>query len=64
MQYDFAGYWFTSFEEIENWLQTYIDSKDEMFFREGTRKLLERSENSYMALENILINMFIHFDLN
>jgi len=34
---------FTSFAEIENWLQNWIASKDESFFRDGIeiRKLLE-----------------------
>ncbi|KYM85820.1 Thyrotropin-releasing hormone-degrading ectoenzyme [Atta colombica] len=35
---------FTSFAEIENWLQNWIASKDESFFREGIRKLPERWE--------------------
>jgi len=30
---------FTSFAEIENWLQNWIVSKDESFFRDGIRKL-------------------------
>ncbi|KYM81287.1 hypothetical protein ALC53_08358 [Atta colombica] len=33
---------FTSFAEIENWLQNWIASKDESFFRDGIRKLPER----------------------
>jgi len=32
----------TSFAEIENWLQNWIASKDESFFRDGIRKLPER----------------------
>jgi len=35
---------FTSFAEIENWLQNWIASKDESFFRDGIRKLPERWE--------------------
>jgi len=34
----------TSFAEIENWLQNWIASKDESFFRDGIRKLPERWE--------------------
>jgi len=30
---------FTSFAEVENWLQNWIASKDESFFRDGIRKL-------------------------
>jgi len=33
-----ASYRFTSFAEIENWLQNWIASKDESFFRDGIRK--------------------------
>jgi len=44
MQHDLAGHRFTSFAEIENWLQTWIASKDESFFRDGIRKLPERWE--------------------
>jgi len=33
-----------SFAEIENWLQNWIASKDESFFRDGWRKLPERWE--------------------
>jgi len=32
MQHDLASHWFTSFAEIENWLQNWIASKDESFF--------------------------------
>jgi len=44
MQHDLASHWFTSFAEIENWLQNWIASKDESFFRDGIRKLPERWE--------------------
>lgn len=44
MQHDLAGHRFTSFAEIENWLLTWIASKDETFFRDGIRKLPERWE--------------------
>jgi len=44
MQHDLAGHRFTYFAEIENWLQTWITSKDETFFRDGIRKLPERWE--------------------
>ena len=39
---DAASHWFTSFAEIENWLQNWIVLKDESLFREGIRKLPER----------------------
>jgi len=41
---DAASHRFTSFAEIENWLQNWIVSKDESFFRNGIRKLLEKWE--------------------
>ncbi|KAG5322685.1 MOS1T transposase, partial [Pseudoatta argentina] len=44
MQHDLASHRFTSFAEIENWLQNWIASKDELFFRDGIRKLPERWE--------------------
>jgi len=39
-----ASHRFTSFAEIENWLQNWIASKDELFFRDEIRKLPERWE--------------------
>ena len=42
MQHDLASHRFISFAEIENWLQNWIASKDESFFRNGIRKLPER----------------------
>ncbi|EFN84730.1 hypothetical protein EAI_08597, partial [Harpegnathos saltator] len=42
MQHDLAGHRFTSFADIENWLQTWIASKDESFSRDGIRKLPEK----------------------
>jgi len=39
MQHDLAG-----LAEIENWLQNWIASIDESFFRDGIRKLPERWE--------------------
>ncbi|EFN82901.1 hypothetical protein EAI_15855, partial [Harpegnathos saltator] len=35
---------FTSFADIENWLQTWVASKDESFLRDGIRKLPEKWE--------------------
>ena len=35
MQHDLASHRFTSFAEIENWLQNWISSKDESFFQDG-----------------------------
>jgi len=59
---DLASHRFTSFVEIENWLQNWIASKDESFFRDGIRKLPERwkkvvgSDGQYT-----LIDLFILF---
>ncbi|KAG5322118.1 MOS1T transposase, partial [Pseudoatta argentina] len=39
-----ANHRFTSFAEIENWLQNWITSKDESFFRDEMRNLSERWE--------------------
>ncbi|EFN83177.1 Histone-lysine N-methyltransferase SETMAR, partial [Harpegnathos saltator] len=44
IQHDLAGHRFTSFADIENWLQVWIASKDESFFRDGIRKLPEKWE--------------------
>jgi len=44
MQHDLSSHRFTSFAEIENWLQNWIASKDKSFFRDGIRKLSERWE--------------------
>ncbi|EGI60873.1 Mariner Mos1 transposase [Acromyrmex echinatior] len=44
IQHDLASHRFTSFAEIENWLQNWIASTDESFFRDGIRKLPERWE--------------------
>ena len=41
---DATSHRFTSSAEIENWLQNWIASKDESFFRDGIRKLPERWE--------------------
>lgn len=41
MQTDLAGHRFQSFEDIENWLDEWIGSKDKQFFRNGIRKLPE-----------------------
>jgi len=64
MQHDLASPQFISFAEIENWLQNWIASKDESFFRNGIRKLSERwkkvgSDGQYF----IYIDLFIHFVL-
>jgi len=40
---DAVSHRFTSFAEIENWLQNWIASKDESFFRDGIRKLMMRN---------------------
>ncbi|KYM78647.1 hypothetical protein ALC53_10918 [Atta colombica] len=56
-----ASHWFTSFAEIENWLQNWIVSKDESFFRNGIRKLPEMGKSSKQQWT--LIDLFIHFVL-
>ncbi|EGI67220.1 Mariner Mos1 transposase [Acromyrmex echinatior] len=35
---------FTSYEDIKNWIDNWIASKDEVFFQCGIRMLLERWE--------------------
>ncbi|EFN88154.1 Histone-lysine N-methyltransferase SETMAR, partial [Harpegnathos saltator] len=44
MQHDLADHRFISFADIENWLRTWIASKDESLFRGGVRKLPEKLE--------------------
>jgi len=60
---DAASHRFTSFAEIENWLQNWIASKDELFFRDGIRKLPERGEK-VIGSDNILIDLFIRLFWN
>jgi len=56
-----ASHRFTSFAEIENWLQNWIASKDEAFFRDGIRKLPERWEKIVGSDGQYFL--FIHFVL-
>ncbi|EGI69030.1 Mariner Mos1 transposase, partial [Acromyrmex echinatior] len=42
MQHNLASHRSTSFAEIKNWLQNWIASKDESFFRDEIRKLSEK----------------------
>jgi len=35
---------FRSYEEVKNWIDSWIASKDDQFFRRGIRTLLERWE--------------------
>jgi len=42
MQSDLTGEWFTSYESIIIWLDSWIVSKDQDFFRQEIRKLPER----------------------
>lgn len=44
VEHELAGHWLTSVEEIENWLQTLIDSEDEMISPNGIRKSPETWE--------------------
>lgn len=44
MQNDLGGHRFQSFEEIEKWLNDWIEAKEDSFFRDGIRKLPERWE--------------------
>jgi len=55
---------FTSFAEIENWLQNWIASKDESFFRDGIRKLPERWEKIVTAMDNTLFVHSFCFEIN
>jgi len=63
MQHDLASHRFISFEEIENWLQNWIASKDESFFRDGIRKLPERWEKVVGSDGQYFTILFIHFVL-
>lgn len=42
MQNDLAGHHFQSYQKIENWVGSWIRSKDKEFFRSGIRNLPER----------------------
>jgi len=57
---------FTSFTEIENWLQNWIASKDESFFRDGIRKLPERGQK-VVSSDGQCFNWSVHsfcFEIN
>ena len=57
---------FTSFAEIENWLQNWIASKDESFFRDRIRKLPERWEK-VVGSDGQYFNWSVHsycFEIN
>ena len=63
---DAVSHWFTSFAEIENWLQNWIASKDESFFRDGIRKLPERWEK-VIGSDGQYFNWSVHsfcFEIN
>jgi len=62
---DAASHRFTSFAEIENWLQNWIASKDESFFQDGIRKLSDRWEK--VGSDGQYFNWSIHsfcFEIN
>ena len=42
MAHGLAEQQFTSYEEAKNWVDSWIDSKDEEFFKRGIRMLSER----------------------
>ena len=42
MAYGLAEHHFTSYEEVKNWVNSWIASKDEKFFKQGIRVLPER----------------------
>ncbi|EGI61410.1 Mariner Mos1 transposase, partial [Acromyrmex echinatior] len=44
MAHGLAGQHFRSYEEIKNWIDSWITSKDDQFFRRETRTLPERWE--------------------
>jgi len=63
---DAASHRFTSFAEIKNWLQNWIASKDESFFRDEIRKLPERWEK-IVGSDGQYFNWFVHsfcFEIN
>jgi len=41
---DLLTKYFMSYEEVKNWIDSWIASKDDQFFRRGIRILLERWE--------------------
>ena len=44
---------FRSYEEVKNWIDSWIASKDDQFFRRGIRTLPERWEK-VVAMDNTL----------
>jgi len=44
MAYGLADQHLRTYEKVKNWIDTWIASKDEQFFRRGLRTLPERSE--------------------
>ncbi|EGI58342.1 Mariner Mos1 transposase, partial [Acromyrmex echinatior] len=44
MAHDLADQHFRSYEEVKNWIDSWIASKDDQFFRRGIRMLSEKWE--------------------
>ncbi|EGI68513.1 Mariner Mos1 transposase, partial [Acromyrmex echinatior] len=52
---------FTSYEDIKNWIDNWIASKDEAFFQRGIRMLSERWEKIVASMDNIFNKMYRSF---
>ncbi|GFU57871.1 mariner Mos1 transposase [Trichonephila clavipes] len=50
MAHGLADQHFRSYEEVKNWIDSWIASKDNQFFQRGIRTLPERWEKSYECL--------------
>ena len=54
MTYGLSEQRFTSYEDTKKWVNSWIASKDESFFRLGIRMLPERWEKWRLAMDNTL----------
>jgi len=55
MAHGLANQHFRSYEKVKNWIDSWIASKDDQFFRRGIRMLPERWEK-VMAMDNTTLN--------
>ena len=54
MAHGLADQHFGSYEEVKNWINSWIASKDDQFFRRGIRTLPERWVKVVPAMDNTL----------
>jgi len=54
MAHGLADQHFRSYEEVKNWIDSWIASKDDQFFRRGILTLPERWEKVVAAMDNTL----------